>query len=87
MKRQLNRPNWFQAVTVYAPGSSTPVAEFSIDQVWDGSLKGHRRLRRQAFETVEALRDRDGLEYYLWSPLMYGGVTVPWADKQTIVVS
>lgn len=85
--RQQNSPNFFQAVTVYRPGSSEAIEEFTIGQVWDGSLNGYRRLRRQCLEVVEALRDKTNLEYIMWTPTVYGGVSIPRLDKQSITVS
>jgi len=84
MAERFNNPNWFQTVTVYVPKSTIEVAEFDIEQVWDGSLAGHRRLRRAAVEAVEALRDKTGLEYIMWSPVLHGGVRVPLKDRQHV---
>lgn len=85
--KQYNHPNFFQCVTVYKPGSAEAIEHFEIGQVWDGSLVGYRRLRRQCLETVEGLRDRTGFEYILWTPTVHGGVTIPRLDKQSITVS
>lgn len=87
VSRQQNNPNWFQAVSVYRPGESTPIEEFCIEQVWDGSIAGYRRLRNMCVQTVEALRDKTGLEYIMWSPTCYGGVEIPRQDRQSVAVS
>jgi hypothetical protein len=84
MAEQFNTPNWFQTVTVYAPGSRVAIEQFEIAQVWDGSLAGHRRLRRASVETVEGLRDKTKLEYIMWSPVLHGGIRVPLKDRQHI---
>ena len=87
MAKRFNNPNWFQAVSCYMPGAAEVIAEFTIEQVWDGSLAGHRRLRRQCIEQVERMRDSDRLEYVLWGPVTYGGVDIPLADRPVVNVS
>lgn len=86
MNRIYNQPNWYQPVTSYRPGSPDVLSEFEIGQVWDGSVEGHRRLRRLCLETIEALRDAHGFEYILWSPILHGGRAVPLADRGQISV-
>lgn len=86
MCQWFNSPNWFNTVTVYRKGSAEVLETIRYEQVWDGSLKGHRRLRAAIVNQVELLRDKTGLEYIIWSPECYGGVVVPIADKQHITV-
>lgn len=86
MSRQLNSPNWFQPVTVYIKGSPKVIEQFDIGQCWDGTLAGHRRLRKACVETVEGLRDRTELDYILWSPIMAPSRTIPLADRQHVII-
>lgn len=86
MARQLQTPNWYQDVAVYAPGGVKPIDEFTIEQVWDGSTRGHQALRRAVTETVEGMRDRTRLQYIMWGPRMTGGVEVKAEDRRIVYV-
>lgn len=86
MTRQMNYPNWHQPVSIYSPGGIEEIGWFTISQVWDGSVKGHRRLRKACIEGVEELRDKHGLHYTMWSPVLQGGARVPLVDRQHIEV-
>lgn len=86
MARRFNEPNWVQTVTVYRPGTADVLEDFTIEQSWDGTLRGFRRLRHQVVEHVEGLRDITGLEYMLWGPVFRPDKDIPAADRRHITI-